>query len=159
MSERLSKTSTSELQEELKRRRIAGDQEAMSREERRTDKLKNLSPAGAWKVTTEGDVEGKTTRNLGIYEGHIADIAFALADQCYYSLEFDPVDPDEVPNMNPKKDSVSIKLPIETGTWDYHGETRVIEVRRILGKASASQEFAVIQGQYHGSVILKLKKD
>jgi|TARA_R100000750_G_C2335181_1_gene91815 hypothetical protein len=43
---------------------------------------------GLWEVTTEGDCEGRTTRNLGIYEGYVDDIALTLADQAYYKLSF-----------------------------------------------------------------------
>ena len=39
---------------------------------------------GLWNVTTEGDCEGRSVRNLGTYEGNIDEIAFALADKCFY---------------------------------------------------------------------------
>lgn len=42
-------------------------------------------------VTTEGDCEGRSTTDLGIWEGDIADIAFHLADKSYYSLNFSPI--------------------------------------------------------------------
>ena len=45
---------------------------------------------GLWEVTTEGDCEGKSTRKLGVYEGFIDDIAFALVGSCCYSLRFKP---------------------------------------------------------------------
>lgn len=48
-------------------------------------------PVGWWKVTTEGDCEGKSTDQLGTHYGHIAEIAFALAGLCEYSLQFQPV--------------------------------------------------------------------
>lgn len=48
---------------------------------------------GFWEVTTEGDCEGKSVSRLGIYEGYIDEIALALADRCYYSLCFRPIDP------------------------------------------------------------------
>ena len=41
-----------------------------------------------YQVTTEGDCEGRTTSNLGIWEGDIVDIALGLADRCAYSLTF-----------------------------------------------------------------------
>lgn len=42
-------------------------------------------------VKTEGDCEGRTTQNLGIWEGSISDIALHLADKCIYSLQFEKV--------------------------------------------------------------------
>lgn len=72
---------------------------------------------GTFNVTTEGDCEGKSTRHLGTYTGYIDDIAFALADKCYYSLCFSLVKPEDL-DMTPKKDSVNIHLDIDSGTWD-----------------------------------------
>ena len=46
------------------------------------------SPVGWWKVTTEGDVEGRSTDQLGTYYGHVAEIAFSI-DRCCYSLLFE----------------------------------------------------------------------
>lgn len=54
--------------------------------------VKPASPVGWWNVSTEGDCEGRTTTQLGTYYGHVAEIAFALADRCYYVLEFKPVE-------------------------------------------------------------------
>lgn len=41
-----------------------------------------------WHVTTQGDCEGRTTRNLGFHVGDVTVIAFNLAKESYYSLEF-----------------------------------------------------------------------
>lgn len=43
---------------------------------------------GFWHVTTEGDCEGRSITDLGVFEGNIDTIALALADRCYYSLRF-----------------------------------------------------------------------
>lgn len=43
---------------------------------------------GVWEVTTEGDCEGRTTRELGIYQGNISDIAVYLKDKVGYTLRF-----------------------------------------------------------------------
>lgn len=45
-----------------------------------------------YKVTTEGDCEGRTTRDLGVWQGDIIDIALGLADQCAYSLTFKEIE-------------------------------------------------------------------
>ncbi len=49
------------------------------------------SPVGWWTVSTEGDVEGRSTRDLGTHYGHVAEIALFLADKSFYSLHFMPI--------------------------------------------------------------------
>lgn len=82
------------------------------------------SDYGTFKVTTEGDCEGKSTRDLGTYTGYIDEIAFALADKCYYSLQFSLVHPEAL-DMTPKCNTVSVTLNIDSGTWDMKPEERV----------------------------------
>lgn len=48
------------------------------------------TPVGWWTVDTEGDCEGRTSTQLGSHYGHVAEIAFSLANRCYYSLSFRP---------------------------------------------------------------------
>jgi hypothetical protein len=43
---------------------------------------------GRWRVTTEGDCEGRTTWEFGVHVGHVADIAAALAPLAHYALDF-----------------------------------------------------------------------
>lgn len=51
--------------------------------------MDKLNVYGTFEVTTEGDCEGRTTKNLGVYTGFIDEIALHLADKChYYSLRF-----------------------------------------------------------------------
>ncbi|ALO79587.1 hypothetical protein HOBO_180 [Bacillus phage Hobo] len=52
-----------------------------------------FDPEGTWKVTTEGDCEGRSTRHLGIYEGHVLDVVRQLAGQVYYQLTLERVQP------------------------------------------------------------------
>lgn len=49
---------------------------------------KHFEPMGLWSVTTEGDCEGRTTKQLGEHVGNIFDIAKQLAGQSYYQLSF-----------------------------------------------------------------------
>lgn len=67
---------------------------------------------GYWAVTTEGDVEGRTVRNLGVYFGYVDEIAFHLADKCYYVLKFSRVKSCDAcaPEYTVKKNSVHISL-------------------------------------------------
>ncbi len=50
---------------------------------------KSVDPTyGVWIVSTEADCEGRSAKRLGIYEGHIDEIALHLADKAMYSLFF-----------------------------------------------------------------------
>lgn len=113
------------------------------------------SSYGLWKVTTEGDCEGKTTRNLGIYEGNISDIAFYLKDKCEYSLRFTPaavitIDSCDVIHYG----SVSVSLPIDSGTWDMSCEDRVNYFKVLLNTENREDVIIVEPGQYYASVKL-----
>ena len=55
--------------------------------------MKNKLIYGTWQVTTEGDCEGRSIKNLGQHTGYIDEIALHLADKCYYSLTFEVVEP------------------------------------------------------------------
>jgi hypothetical protein len=75
------------------------------------------SPVGIWKVTTEGDCEGRSTEDLGVHEGHIVDIAFRLSGHALYGLSFSPAKPeDTLPHKTPRN-KVNISLGINSGTW------------------------------------------
>lgn len=86
---------------------------------------------GLWHVTTEGDCEGRSTKDLGVHEGHLDDIAFALAGACYYSLRFEPVDPNEWSNHQPRTE-VCVSLGIKSGTWDLKKGERANYFRELL---------------------------
>lgn len=90
------------------------------------------SPVGWWAVTTEGDCEGKSTQHLGTYYGHVAEIAFFLADRAYYGLRFDPSTsifgkPSIIPTYEATKDHVWVSLGIESGTWHLNDRARWFE--------------------------------
>lgn len=71
---------------------------------------------GTWKVTTENDSEGKTTKNLGTFTGYVDEIALHLADKCYYSLCFHKIQTSGS-NLTPKASKVNVSFDIESGTW------------------------------------------
>ena len=72
------------------------------------------NPYGMWKVETEGDAEGRSMTQLGVYTGFIDEIALALADKCSYTLYFQLVKPKEL-DLTPKKKSVAIRLSYASG--------------------------------------------
>lgn len=104
---------------------------------------------GTFEVTTEGDCEGKNIKHLGTYTGYIDDIAFALADKCYYSLHFKLVHPEEL-DMTPKRNTVNITLNIDSGTWDMRSEERVNYFKELLKDRNVEVSF----GSYHASCVI-----
>ena len=87
---------------------------------------------GLWKVTTEGDCEGRSVRDLGTYEGYIDEIAFALADKCYYELTFHAVKKPSKLDMTPKAKEVKIQLDIDSGSWDLTQTQCLNETRKLF---------------------------
>ncbi|MNL91004.1 hypothetical protein D3C81_07300 [compost metagenome] len=113
-----------------------------------SEKYKNVY--GVWSVTTEGDCEGRDIKTLGTHEGYIDDIAFKLADKCYYSLCFSRVEEKEEPLKKEIKE-VNITLAIKSGTWDFSPEERAKEVAKIF----KGRPVTVERGKYYASVLLK----
>lgn len=111
------------------------------------DDYKN--PYGTWMVTTEGDCEGRSTRNLGVYVGYIDEIAFALAEKCYYSLKFEKVCTD-VPTPTKVLEKVDITLDINSKTWKLSPHDRVEFFRNML----QNRDVYVSEGSAYASVIL-----
>lgn len=103
------------------------------------------SPIGIWHVTTEGDCEGKTTRDLGIHRGHVGDIAMMLAGSCCYGLNFKPVAQDSPKAA--KTATTNIALDIGSGTWDMEKRSRAASVAAWLGSG-----FVVRESNYYACV-------
>jgi hypothetical protein len=113
-------------------------------------------PVGIWQVTTEGDCEGKSVRNLGAFEGHIVDIAYALADQCYYTLTFKRTVPvPEKPKKRPTK--TTIALDIDSGSWDMKLPQRASSLQQMLAskpnKGGIKFRMSPEDGSYSGNTI------
>lgn len=87
---------------------------------------------GFWHVTTEGDCEGRSITDLGVFEGNIDTIALALADRCYYyTLYFTAVDPTAY-DKTPKKDEINISIYGASGMYDMTKEERLDAMRNML---------------------------
>jgi len=84
---------------------------------------KYKDPFGIWEVSTEGDCEGRSITNLGIYSGYVDEIAFHLADKSLYKLRFKKLDNTKkytkIDSYTPKKKEVNISFDIESKTWDF----------------------------------------
>ena len=102
---------------------------------------------GTWQVTTEGDVEGRSTKFLGTFTGYVDEIALYLAKKCYYSLQFKKIEPVE---FKPTKNEVHVMFDIETGTWDM-GQ---------MERTKMMQDFFVVRpvhikkSNYYGSFVI-----
>lgn len=114
-------------------------------------KIKVLGPYNTWQVTTEGDCEGRSVRNLGTHTGFIDDIAFALADKAYYGLRFVPIEPTVVDGSAKTGSAVNVSLDIDTGTWDMTEAERTAYFKVMLH----GRDTVVVPGQYHACVILR----
>ena len=96
------------------------------------------SPVRWWKVTTEGDIEGRTTLLLGVYFGHLAEIAFELASKAAWALEFTPTEGAAPPvglervARKPTAPVVCVQLDVQSGTWELRDEQRLAWWRRWL---------------------------
>jgi hypothetical protein len=66
------------------------------------NKNTEISPIGWWKVTTEGDCEGRSTVDLGLHYGHVAEIALSLDVGPYYSYYFRPIEASKPSGKRPK---------------------------------------------------------
>ncbi|MFA5999987.1 MAG: hypothetical protein WC783_03360 [Candidatus Paceibacterota bacterium] len=96
------------------------------------------NPYGIWRVTTEGDCEGKSTRDLGTYEGRLDEIAYGLRDKQYYKLRFE-----KLKDMTPAQMStfiidfneeaeVMVSFSSDSKTWDLNPEQLKALFERIL---------------------------
>lgn len=113
-------------------RSFASEADAMRHEDKLTAPQRYSKAYGTWEVTTEGDVEGRTTKHLGTYTGYLDEIAFSLADLCYYSLTFKSVKPLELRKDKTNQKSVCVRLDSESNTWDMDSNARVNHFRNML---------------------------
>ena len=107
------------------------------------------NPYGIWEVSTEGDCEGRTSRNLGIFEGYLADKAF-------YSLDFKEV---RIPKIshedaNSKRTEVDVRLDSCSNTWDMSSKELVKKFKKLL----SGQNVYVKEGRSFACVTLSKGK-
>lgn len=91
---------------------------------------------GTFRVTTEGDCEGRTTKDLGVFTGFIDEIAFHLANKVFYQLIFQRIEIQT--QLPPTDDSVSISI---------YPEMSLAEVKKMF----KDREVDVELGQYYKS--------
>lgn len=108
---------------------------------------------GVWAVSTEGDEEGKTFKDLGIYEGYIDEIAFALADKAMYELYFKKGNSPSL-NMTPKKKEVAVNLVGAFPELNLSDSTLRMEIAQELFTREGRDVEVKRSGSYRG-IILK----
>lgn len=114
----------------------------------------NHSVYGTFKVTTEGDAEGRSARNLGIYRGFIDEIAFALADKCYYSLSFSPVVVEEL-DTTPTRDTVNISLELDNDLFSMN----LTETKSFFQEFFKDRDVEVVEACGYGQCIISTHKE
>lgn len=113
------------------------------------------SPRATWHVTTEGDCEGKTTKDLGVHHGSLPDIALALAPSAFYSLQFKQMYVTQWSEVMPAE-SVNVSFAIESGTWDMPSAQRVTWFRELL---HGFDKVCVSESKYYACVKLERPLD
>lgn len=108
-----------------------------------------FDPLGVWRVTTEGDCEGRSVRQLGTYEGHVLDIAKQLAGQAYYQLDFRRVEPKKV-DTGPAKTHGEVHFRVDGHDTKFGDQNDQL---RLLGQHVREGE-RLARGQFYGSAKL-----
>jgi len=111
------------------------------------------SPIGTWKVTTDADHTGQDIRFLGVYKGHIVDIAKRLSGYAMYQLYFEKVFVDELPN-NPQS-SVHIKLLGVSMLCGLSDKDRNTILQEFLNRKESKTEYSVKNSNYFNAVLLE----
>lgn len=109
---------------------------------------------GRWKVTTEGDCEGRTVTQLGYWDGYVDEIALHLAEKAYYGLKFTFVDP-QPKQLVPTMPEVHVQFDIESGTWDMKREHRVLEMKKLF----KDRPVFIDKSNYYASFKIKSKEN
>ncbi len=109
---------------------------------------------GTWDVTTEGDCEGRSTKDLGRFIGYVDEIALRLASKAYYGLCFKKVTPDKKEDHIPTDVSVNVLFSIDSGTWDtIKKDGGIHEIK----EAFKDRPVVISESSYHASFTISLK--
>jgi hypothetical protein len=123
-------------------------------EQKALDETGYGSPIRNWVVTTEGDEEGRSPENLGVFYGHVAEIAFHLAKKCGYSLCFRPfIGPHaEIRNvLNAVKKKVNISFDANAPAWLSGSHPNFVKIAKWFDVEGVS----VKECNYYGAVTLE----
>jgi hypothetical protein len=115
--------------------------------------LTKLTPDGIWKVSTEGDEEGRSTKNFGTFEGNFADLALQYGRAAFYKLDIEPALHLPDAQLNPAKEA----HVTATGLLGWGGDNAISE-----GQCKAIEEwlggkYSVRPSNYFKSVVISRK--
>ena len=102
-----------------------------------------------WHVTTEGDEEGRTIRDLGNHRGQIDEIAKSLSHLACYKLSFSPVKVSAALQEGTGRKSVMIELN-DSSLSGMKPPERV----KIMQKYLQNRPVVVKESNYYGAVEL-----
>lgn len=142
-----------ELKAEVARREAATKHE--SARARGAAHAATVPPIGRWRVTTEGYCEGNTS-DLGVHEGHVADIAIRLSGLANRGLTFIP-EPTTTPPLPPPIDRVSVAV-ILPGDSSPLPDDMVAYMRAYLAAQPYTTTCQVEASPYYASVTIKRPK-
>jgi len=110
---------------------------------------------GTWVVTTEGDCEGRSIRNLGTHTGWLDTIALNLAKNVYYSLRFKKVEPNIDAEKLPTATEVSVSMDIDSGTWDMKNDERA----KVLREVFKDRPVVIKESNFYASFIISIEPE
>lgn len=109
-----------------------------------------FDPEGTWKVTTEGDCEGRSINHIGTYKGNILDIVKDLSARAYYKLTVSRVVDSELSTQRSAYKEVSFNINWEKGIELHNKKDHLRALTQHLRDGETLEE-----SNYHGSVLLK----
>jgi hypothetical protein len=116
-----------------------------------------IGPIGTWHVTTDGDCEGRSTRQLGTYTGHIALIAFMLSNKACYQLYFSPSELENSVVIKNEIDTVKSEVHVSFAFATSHPELHSIN-SRIFQEWLGLDFITVTESNYYKTFKLTLKQ-
>ena len=108
---------------------------------------------GLWEVTTEGDCEGRTTRDLGTYYGNFDEVAFHVADKVMYKLTLTKIEPTN--EFTPKADNVLIQFNMNSGMYHMTPE----QTEPIWNSLLKDRPANVKDNRYGSQIVLELEQN
>jgi hypothetical protein len=111
------------------------------------------SPIGAWKVTTDGDHTGRSIKPLGVYNGHIVDIAKRLAGYAMYQLYFEKLVVDELPDDPESAVHIKLRSPIHAYKFSDGDRNKILQ--EFLNREKPETEYSVRTSNYFNAVLLE----
>jgi len=141
-----------ELQQELDRRKIqAACEETLK-------KLKEWgNPYGVWRISTEGDCEGRTVNVLATRKGHIADLARIYERDKMYTLTFTKIDLDEDDIVDTPSEKGSFSLNYHTFPSEVGGHHLAMSQKVHIVQEWIGPNF-IVESYERGSFIVSKKK-